>query len=407
MIDGGNKMKKVAIVSCYFQNNYGSMIQAFATQKILDKLGYENETINISRIKREINRSKRNYFIKASLTSKILIYKIGMVRNVLLKKYSKGNYGRHSRLRTQKFISFQKKAFRLSEEYKSKNELSEKCKEKYSAVVVGSDQLWLPGNIAGDYYTLTFVPQDINTIAYATSFGQDSLPKDSAKKAKSFLKNIRHIGVREESGQKLIESLTMRKVPIVCDPTILLTGEEWLVFQKQEPIISGSYILCYFLGKNPLHRTFAERLRKFTGYKIIALIHLDEYVKYDNKYADETPYDIDPMDFLNLIRNASYICTDSYHCSVFSILYKKEFFTFERYSTVNKHSTNSRLYTLFETTGISNRIKVGNEDINECLSQVIDYELVHNRLEQMRKHSLHYLQESLADKGGTDLDRNN
>ena len=78
---------------------------------------------------------------------------------------------------------------------------------------------------------------------------------------------------------------------------------------------------------------------------IIALTHLDEFVKSDEGYADETPYDIDPADFLNLIRNAEYVCTDSFHCSVFSILYKRQFFTFRRYNRNTKQSTNSRLDT--------------------------------------------------------------
>lgn len=98
--------------------------------------------------------------------------------------------------------------------------------------------------------------------------------------------------------------------------------------QKKEPIIKGKYILCYFLGNNPPHREFAEKLKKETGCKIVALTHLDEFVKSDEGYADETPYNIDPADFLNLIRNAEYVCTDSFHCSVFSILYKKSFIHF-------------------------------------------------------------------------------
>ena len=112
--------------------------------------------------------------------------------------------------------------------------------------------------------------------------------------------------------------------------------------QKALDIVKGKYILCYFLGNNPLHREFAKRLKEVTGCKIIALTHLDEFVKSDEGYADETPYDIDPADFLNLIRNAEYVCTDSFHCSVFSILYKRQFFTFRRYNRNTKQSTNSR-----------------------------------------------------------------
>lgn len=396
-------MKKTAIVSCYFQHNYGSMLQALATQMALDKLGYENETINISGFNSEIKKAKLLYFAKASLTSDILLSKIGMVKNVVRKKVSKGDYGKKSALRNQKFDAFYKKYFRLSEKYSSKNELGQKCSSNYDAVLVGSDQLWLPGNIAADYYTLNFVPNNVNSIAYATSFGQSELPKDSSIKATVFLKRIKHIGVREESGQKLVKKLGKRNVPVVCDPTLLFTGEEWMTIQKEEPIISEPYILCYFLGNNPPHRDFATRLKAETNCKIVALPHLDEYVKSDEGYADEMMYDVDPADFLNLIRNAKYVCTDSFHCSVFSMLYRKTFFTFKRYAMKTKSSTNSRLDTLFNLAGVNGRVLEGNEDISKCLAMEIDYKTVHRNLEKIREDSYAFLRTSLKNEGSIDI----
>jgi len=391
-------MKKVAIVSCYFQHNYGSMLQAYATQMALDRLGYENETIDISGFRGEIKKAKIKYFIKASLTSDILLNKIGMAKNVMIKKFLKNEYVSQAKIRDRKFDDFYKKYFRLSEKYESKAELADKCAKKYSAVIVGSDQLWLPANIAADYYTLNFVPVSVNTIAYATSFGQSTLPKDSAKKAKVFLNRIKHISIREESGQKLIKELTGRDVPVVCDPTLLFTGDDWMSIQREEPIIKTPYIFCYFLGNNPPHREFAKRLREVTGFKIVALTHLDEYVKCDMNYADETPYDIDPSDFLNLIRNASYVCTDSFHCSVFSILYKRKFFAFRRYTRNTKQSTNSRLDTLFNLTGISGRIMKGDENVRDCFNMEIDYEEAYKRLDKLREDSYAFLVKSLNGK---------
>lgn len=396
-------MKKTAIVSCYFQHNYGSMLQAYATQMALDKLGYENETIDISGFYDEIKKAKLLYFAKASMTSDILLSKLGMVKNVLIKKVFKNQYTALSNIRFDKFDAFSRKQFRLSPKYGSKEELGNKCKERYSSVLVGSDQLWLPGNIAADYYTLNFVPESVNSIAYATSFGQAGLPKDSTKRAEVFLKKIKHIGVREESGQKLVKKIANRNVPIVCDPTLLFTDDEWLVMQKKEPIINGRYILCYFLGNNPPHREFAKRLKAETGCKIVALTHLDEFVKSDEGYADETPYDIDPADFLNLIRNAEYVCTDSFHCSVFSILYKRQFYTFRRYNRNTKQSTNSRLDTLFEMVGVVGRLLSGEENISSCLEIETDFEDVHKKIEGIRRKSYEYLVAALKDEGSTDL----
>lgn len=396
-------MRKVAIVSCYFQHNYGSMLQAYATQMALDKMGYANETINVTGFNHEIQKAKMIYFVKASLTSDILLSKMGMAMNVVRRKISNDGYGTLSRQRNEKFDAFARNNFRLSSAYHSKLELGQKCEENYSSVLVGSDQLWLPGNIAANYYTLNFVPDSINTIAYATSFGQSDLPKDSAVKARVFLNKIRHIGVREESGQKLVKELTGRNVPVVCDPTLLFTGEEWMAIQQEKPLIDGKYIFCYFLGNNPPHRDFAKRLREKTGYKIVALTHLDEFVKSDESYANETPYNIDPADFLNLIRNAAYVCTDSFHCSVFSILYRKSFFTFRRYNRNTKQSTNSRLDTLFNMTGVKGRLLTGNEKIENCLKIETDYNEVHQKLDDVRKQSFEYLLTALKDERSTDL----
>ena len=396
-------MKKIGIVSCYFQPNYGSMIQALATQMALDKVGYDNETIDISGFNGEIKKAKLKYFVKASLTSDILLSKIGMAKNVLIKKFSRNAYAENSAIRKGKFSEFSKKMFRLSKQANSKDELGRYAAEAYSTVLVGSDQLWLPGNIAADYYTLNWVPSSVNTVAYATSFGQSVLPKDSTAKAAVFLKKIKHIGVREESGQKLVKQIAGRDVPVVCDPTLLFTGEEWIAIQSDKPIIQEPYIFVYFLGNNPPHREFVKRLKEETGCKIVALVHLDEFVKSDEGYADYTPYDVDPADFLNLIRHASYVCTDSFHCSVFSMQYEKTFFSFRRYARKTASSTNSRLDTLFKLAGVKDRILSGDEDVKECLARKIDYKTVQSNLESIRTQSYEYLKAALADERNTDL----
>lgn len=386
---------KTAIVSCYFKHNYGSMLQAFATQMALNRLGIENETIDISGFWKQHRKKQMKYFAKAVLTSDILLSKAGMAINVLRKKIPGSTYSQNIKIRDQKFSEFSKKYFRLSNSQSSLSALSEYTKDRYSTVLVGSDQLWLPANIAGDYYTLNWVPDSCNTIAYATSFGQSTLPKDSAEKARIFLNRIKHLSVREESGQKLVKVLTGRDVPIVCDPTLLFTGEEWMAIQKEEPIFEEPYIFVYFLGNNPPHREFVKRLKSETGAKIVALTHLDEYIKSDEGYADETPYDVDPSEFLNLIRNAAYVCTDSFHCSVFSMQYQKPFFAFRRYARKTASSTNSRLDTLFKLAGVENRIYDGNENIKEVVSQFIEYRNVQKNLTEVRSRSIDYLVSSL------------
>lgn len=395
-------MKKIGVVSCYFQPNYGSMLQALATQMALDKLGYENETIDISGFNGEIKKAKMLYFAKASLTSSILLTKVGRAKDAIVRRIRKTEYTKNTEVRNAAFKRFEKQYFRMSPIYKSKKELGENC-TRYDAVLVGSDQLWLPGNIAADYYTLNFAPNSVNTIAYATSFGQSTLPNDAIKRAQVFLNKIKHIGVREESGAKLVKDITGRNVPVVCDPTLLFDGDDWMTIQDAKPLIEGDYIFVYFLGSNEMHRHFVSRLSKETGLKVVCLPHIDEYVKADEECSDIKLYDVDPGQFLNLIRNAKYICTDSFHCSVFSIQYKKEFFTFRRFASSNKQSTNSRLDTLFNITGINGRLLVGDEDISKVMQTKTDYSSVHERLGKIREESYRYLVTALEDQRSTDL----
>lgn len=396
-------MKKTAIVSCYFIHNYGSMLQAYATQKILDKLNINNETINVDGFIKQFRKAQYSYIICSGVTSDIFKDRLGKAKNVLIKKIVRNEYTRNIHQRDIKFDEFVNKWIRKSGIYSSLSELSQKCSVNYDTVLIGSDQLWLPANIAADYYTLNFVPEELNSVAYATSFGVSELPNDAAEMAKNFLPHIKHISVREEAGQKLVKKLTGRNVPVVCDPTLLFTGEEWMEIQQQERIVEEPYIFCYFIGGTQIHRNFVKRLKKETGLKVVALTHVDHYMKSDEGYADYTPYNIGPSEFLNLIRNADYVCTDSFHSTVFSILYKKEFFEFKRYTENTKQSTNSRLDTLFNLVDIHDRMLNGDEDIQSCLCKTINYEKAHENLAIAREKSYQYLKTALINRGETDL----
>ncbi len=395
--------KKVAIVSCYFIHNYGSMIQAYATQKILNKIGIENETINVSGFIRKFRKDQYIYILKSGITSEIFRDRLGKAKNLIVKKFLNNSYTKNIGQRDNEFEQFAKKYINKSEIYFSLDELREKCVERYTTVLIGSDQLWLPANIAANYYTLDWVPEKVNTVAYATSFGVAKLPDNIVDKASKFLEKIRHISVREKSGQSLVSTLVGRDVSVVCDPTLLFNGDEWMEIQSVERIYNDKYIFCYFIGEERQHREFASRLRKLTGCKIVALIHIDHYVKSDECYADFTPFDIGPCEFLNLIRNAEYVCTDSFHATVFSILYKKEFFEFKRYVKKTKMSTNNRIETLFDSLGIKDRIFVGDENVSDLLDKKIDYSSIQVKLDMMREEAYKYLYKAINDDGSTDI----
>jgi hypothetical protein len=388
-------MKKIALVTCYFQHNYGSQLQALATQMICDKLKLPNETIRIDGLKPEINRAKYCYFLSRCLDSQTIKDKMATVRKVLAKK-TNSEYAKNLLLRDNLFRQFAQEKFTLSCRYDSKAELGRDA-DKYAAFVVGSDQLWLPSNITANYYTLNFVPNSagIRKIAYATSFGVTQLPAKQAQMARDFLPRFDSIMVREESGKKLIKQLIGKDVPVVCDPVLLFSAEEWGKILPHGRRINEPYILCYFLGNNPQQRTWAKKLAEVTHCKIVQLPHLDEYVKSDEGFADYPLYDIDPLDFVALIRDARYVLTDSFHCTAFSALHKKEFFSFRRYQDDGTVSTNGRLYSLLSSLNLSERMLSANESVEDCLKDPIDYPSVSQCIEQMREFSIRLFKKSI------------
>lgn len=386
-------MKKIGIVSCYFKDNYGSMLQAYATQKVLDNMGLENETFNIKG-NVDFANGKKKYYKSQIFNYTFIKSKIGMAWLKVYKKLNK-KLGKNIAIREKKYEEFRKE-INLTRPFHTYKELTENSKN-YSSILVGSDQLWLPVNVVADYYTLNWVPDNISKVSYATSFGISQVPDKYKNAYTNFLNRLNYISVREDKGVELVKNLINKDATLVCDPTILLTKEEWLQIQSQEPIIKDKYILCYFLGKNIEHRKFAERLKEKTGCKIVSLNHADEYVKYSDKFADETPYDIGPKEFLNLIRNAQYVCTDSFHGTVFSLINNKKFFTFERYSSKNgKVSTNSRIYSLLGIMNLQNRVLKGNEDIDKVLNYEIDFNIVNEKLNEFRENSKKFLVQALS-----------
>lgn len=385
-------MKKVGIVSCYFKKNYGSMLQAYATQKVLDNMGIDNETINIEK-NVDFKKGKAKFYKSQIFNFSFIKTKLGMVKLKIDKKFNK-DLGKNLTVRDKEFEKFKDK-FKLTKPYHTYKEMTEEC-NKYSSIVVGSDQLWLPVNVVADYYTLNWVPEKINKVSYATSFGISTIPKKYNEKYSIFLKRINYISVREQNACKLVEDLSGKQATLVCDPTLLLNKSEWMEIQQEEPIIKGDYIICYFLGKNIEHRKFAERLKEKTGYKIVSINHSDEYVKYSDKFADEAPYNVGPGEFINLVRNAKFVCTDSFHGTVFSLINQVPFFTFERFNNKNsKMSTNSRIYSLLNLVDLKDRLLQGNENVEEVINRNINFKEVNQKIEDFRNSSKQFLKQAL------------
>lgn len=388
--------KIVALVSCYFKDNYGSLLQTYALQKALQSRNIKCENIDITNLSKIISVRKRKYYFSQFYNFPFLKQKSGMLA-LLIRIRLNRKLKTNTAVRRQKHNQFRTEFFVMSRPYTDFAELTQNI-GGYTDYIVGSDQLWLPVNVVGDYYTLSFVPDNINKVSYSTSFGVSVVQKRYKQQYIKFLNRINRLSVREKTGQKLVKELTGRDAELVCDPTLLLNKEEWLKLAvPPKTRIDGDYIFCYFLGTNIAHRKFAERLKAMTGYKIVSINHCDEYVKYSEKFADYAPYDVGPQEFLYLIRNAKYVLTDSFHGTVFSLVMNTPFFSFRRFKA-NKVSTNSRIDTLLEVVGLTERILRGDEDVREVTSLEIDFNNVNSALENYRQKSDAFLMSALDKK---------
>lgn len=370
------------------QNNYGTQLQSYATIEAVKNLGYDCEIIiyhrkggiieNLCQIKRLFHDEA----IKGYISSK--------KRAKLVKKDTE--FGNGYRLRREYVKAFKEKYFfPFSKTYTGYKELC-KGSRNYSTVLVGSDQVWLPSGYASKFYNLMFVPDDIPKISYASSFGVSSISRYHQKEAKVFLDRIDYISVREIKGKELVETYSNNQAKVAVDPTMLIDSCIW--HNMCVPIKETGYIFCYFLGKRREGREQAQKLKECTGLKIVVLKHLDEYIPEDDKFGDEWPYDVGPEKFISYIKNATYVLTDSFHGTVFSILFKKKFMTFYRNEATEKLSKNSRIDSLLGQLNLMQRLyKKGN--ILQLVSADINYDEVHEILNKLRKDSIDYLSNSL------------
>lgn len=385
-------MKKIGLCICYSVKNYGSMLQAYATQQYVEKSGLEYEIIRYNK------KHDLKFYIKSCLKLFNSNFRKEVLRIYGYKKNLKNNqaFNKSLAIRNSKFDEFEKNYFRnLSEVCTNYEELLEKGKQ-LSAYLVGSDQLWLPAGLSTNFYNLNFASDASTKISYATSFGVSKIPNYQKKRTAAYLKRIDYLSVREQKGVQIVKEVADKDAELVVDPTLLLSSSEWAEYIPPKSIIDEKYIFVYFIGNNPEQRKIVEELRTKTGLIIVALRHIDEYIPEDENFGDIALYDVGPAEFVNLIRNASYICTDSFHGSVFSIINKKSFIIFNRFDNSEKNSTNSRIDSLCNILNLNDRRF--NKAINIYAQMIapINYEDVNEKLNSLRQSSISFLNRAFS-----------
>lgn len=383
---------KIGCVIAYRKGhtNYGTSLVGYALIKKLQMLGYDVEVINY--VKRLSLMQKVEWMVNAC--------RCGM-GNVITGRFKgqkdlKDNtaYAANIKVRTDAVEAYKERKFiPLFKDYVGYEALHEGSK-KYDTVVVGSDQVWTPLSLPTKFFNLLFVDDKVRKVAYASSFGVSSIPGFQQKATGAFLDRFHSIGVREQSGKKIVDSLSHQTATVVADPTMLLDHREWSEEIKDSKVkVDEPYIFCYFLGTNMEARKAANELKAKTGLKIITLRHMDEYVPEDESFGDEAPYDVNPNDFLAYIKNATYVLTDSFHCSAFSIQFHKRFMTFYRFAQGCATGRNSRIDSLFNVLGV-NKEHIYNGDVMK-VEAPLDWDVIDGRLKKLREESVEFLASAL------------
>lgn len=359
-------MEKVGIVTWHYIGNFGSALQAYALQTVIRDFGYEVKIIDYRKGAKCSFLKRCHRYLKSMLISQNR-------KNPLFK-------------RKEKFFAFYRDLLNLSETYSSQEELEKKA-NNFDIYICGSDQIWSP-NLLDPVYLLNFVA-DKKKISYAPSVVIDNFSKEDEQLFKKFIPTINFISVREEKGAQIVKKITGVNPHVVMDPTFLLQPDQWSVIEVDNEI-APPYILSYFLGNNPDHRKWVKYLQEKLGYKILSL----PFNNIDKNFGEICDYDAGPREFIGLIKNASIVCTDSFHGVALSIIFKKNFYAFNRFDAHDPLCQNDRILNILEKLGLMDRLIHKIEEVN-IDDPHINYQPVAPLMFEQRRKSIEFLKNAL------------
>lgn len=372
-------MQKTGILTFHAAYNFGSNLQAYALQKTIKKLGDENCEI--------INYKSKSQKAMYSIINTQTINK-GTIAKSLLNVL---NYKKILK-RNQHFEDFIKNYLsKSSEKYINENEVKRILKN-YKNIVCGSDQIWNLSPKTYDrsklYYLDFDYSKDINTISYAPSFGNDiDFLKENFNEISRMVKKFKHISIREKDAVEYFRKNNI-EAELTLDPTLLLSEKEWdeLIGER---IIEEPYILYYSLNCKKYSIDFTKNIQKATGLNVINPYLHPKAINSGFKNFIE----IGPIEFLNLLKNAEYVCTNSFHGTVFSILLEKPFFAiFDEKD--GKIIRENRKASLLEQIGLEGRMYTVKSNID--LRKNVNFGEAKSKLEKIKQKSLNFLKESLV-----------
>lgn len=355
---------KIGILTFHRALNYGANLQAYALQNFLFKLGIDNEIVDY-RCQVMIDRYQKTIRLVNKNKIKGFVWSLSTAPTVWKKK--------------KNTTDFAEKHLVLSPPYDSGN--ISQADNMYTAFVTGSDQVWSPTCVGFDpVYFLTFTSPE-KKYSYAASISANEIPEAIKEEYIKRVSDFDDPSLREPSGVKLFTSLTGKKSHTNIDPSMLLNAEEWnKICSDEKP--AEPYILLFTVPKPNKLVDYALDLAKKKGLKIL----------YLNNFLSKTHRDvisyIDPVPvvkFLSLIKNAEYVCTNSFHGNAFSILYHKQFIV----EVSASKSLNSRTWDLCEKLGLTDRVLT--DDHTPDIDAVTGWAEADRVLESERQNSAEYL----------------
>lgn len=360
--------KKIGIVTWHYFGNFGSGLQAFALQELLSRMGY-----NVSIINYRNPLLSKNMWWKEILKL-IFHYTIGLFDKRVYEKTLQGTK------RYQKQYLRQTKCFTEPERIKD-------VVNEFSCLVYGSDQIWAP-NVYAPIYMGDYVPCNIRKISYAASIGLNDIPDELVNIYKRNLSSFHSVAVREDEGRNLLMNKCEIKANVVLDPTLMIDVETYREMQRPVKGIKGDFIYCYFLNKQHNYR---ERVEKYAQKYNLQIVGCSD--NEADSFWMKRLINIGADQFLWLINNAKAVFTDSYHGSIFSLIFHKNFWTFVRFQENNPICQNSRIRQLQQNFNIGNRILPIDVSIDDSTS--IDFEYFEEQLSKLRVESIVYLENAL------------
>jgi len=355
--------------------NYGNTLQNYALQFFLNKMGISSYTI----------LDKYNDFhIKFKWINLFMGIPIKHTIAILINYHDSRNSLFELLKRQEKFLLFERKNINYSDYFTKNGVPDNSIKDNYDSFVVGSDQVWNPEFKYIRLKFLNFVPRN-KRISYAASFGVSKIPENLRQNYAAALNGMEHISVREGVGAAIVKDLINKEPTVHVDPTLLLTKKEWAaIAEKPKCYNNNKYIVSYFLGTKPDGaQEEIERISRELNVEIIYLSDL-KHIKW---------YYIDPGEFIYLIQNCSFMYTDSFHGTVFSILMRVPFVVCDRIQN-DTNNMNSRIYNLLEMFNLNSRVGTAENNYKISNAMKIDFPDVEKILSVERNRSEQYLKKA-------------